>query len=144
MILEACVESLEEAIAAEKSGASQIELCSQLQYDGLSPSIELVKTIKSMVNIPVKVMVRPRKGNFIYSDEEVEWMIKYSKQLKKNGIKSIVTGMLDNNYKIDLVNLTKLANSIPSMDITFHKAIDLVEDPIFEIRRLKQIINIKI
>ena len=71
MIKEACVETFEEAILAEKQGANRIELCSDLANDGLTPSCELMKKTCSILKIPVMVMIRPRTGNFVYSEQEM-------------------------------------------------------------------------
>ena len=74
LIKESCVETYDEAMNAEIRGADRIELCSRLDLDGLTPSKELVKRLVSDLTIPLKVMVRPRKGDFCYSNEEINQM----------------------------------------------------------------------
>ena len=74
LIKESCVETYDEAMYAESQGADRIELCSRLDLDGLTPSKELVKRLVSDLTIPLKVMVRPRKGDFCYSNEEINQM----------------------------------------------------------------------
>ena len=69
--LEACVETLEEAILAERNGANRLELCSRLDLDGLTPNLNLTKKIMEKISIPIKVMIRERDGNFVYSDDEI-------------------------------------------------------------------------
>jgi Uncharacterized protein involved in copper resistance len=69
--VECCVESLDQAIKAEKGGADQIELCKNLKDDGLTPDIDIVSKALNKVSVPIKIMVRPRKGNFIYSESEI-------------------------------------------------------------------------
>ena len=69
--VECCVESLDQAIKAEKEGADQIELCKNLKDDGLTPDIDIVSNALNKVSVPIKIMVRPRKGNFIYSESEI-------------------------------------------------------------------------
>ena len=71
LIFEACVESLDDAIAAEKRGANRIELCSALDQDGLTPSPELTLKCVQHLTIPVMAMVRPRGGNFVYAEDEI-------------------------------------------------------------------------
>ena len=71
MIKEACVETFEEAVLAEKRGANRIELCSDLANDGLTPSFELMEKTISNLKIPIMVMIRPRAGNFVYTEEEI-------------------------------------------------------------------------
>ena len=71
LIKESCVETYDEAINAESRGADRIEVCSRLDLDGLTPSKELVKRLVNDLTIPIKVMVRPRSGDFCYNDEEI-------------------------------------------------------------------------
>ena len=74
MIKEACIQSYDEALIAQKSGAHRIELCSQISLDGITPKKELIKKIISSIDIPVRVMIRPRSGNFDYSEDELKLM----------------------------------------------------------------------
>jgi copper homeostasis protein len=140
---EACVDSLESAIKAESLGADQLELCIDLDEDGLSPPLHLIKEVKTKVQIPVKVMVRLRKGNFVYTREELSEMMAYAKCCCGLGIDSFVTGMLSENHHIDLDHLESFAKAIPHASITFHKAIDLVTHPIDELKACHHIANLK-
>ena len=74
MIIEVCAESYEYAVKAEKAGADRIELCKDLHLDGLTPDYECAKKTIDSLNIPVFILIRPRAGDFIYSDEEFELM----------------------------------------------------------------------
>ena len=74
MIKEACVQTLDEALIAQQNGADRIELCSRLDLDGLTPSRDLIRSVKSKLTIPIKVMIRPRAGNFVYNNQEIEQM----------------------------------------------------------------------
>lgn len=139
---EACVENLAEAIAAERQGADQIELCSHLEEDGLSPGISLVEAVLKSINIPIKVMVRCRKGNFIYSDFEILEMQDYIKNISQLGIKEFVFGCLNVDHRVDLDNLKKLLKPFPNLSFTFHKAIDLCPDLIGSVRELSNFENI--
>lgn len=127
-ILEACVDSLEDAILAANNGAHQIELCSRLDLDGLTPDIQLVEVVISSIDIPVKVMLRNRGGNFYYTKADVDEMKKSLIQLKQLDIQGVVFGALheDNTVNIDLTQeICNLAEGIP---VTFHKAIDSCPD----------------
>ena len=73
-IKEACVESFEGAVAAEKNGADRIEICSNLELDGLTPSREIVRKLIKSLNIPIKVMIRPKAGDFCYNKKEIKKM----------------------------------------------------------------------
>ena len=76
ILKEVCVDSFEDAINAEKNGANRIELCSRLDLDGLTPSKKLISKVFSKLNIPIRVMIRPKQPSFIYSEEEIRQMLK--------------------------------------------------------------------
>lgn len=109
---------------AEKNGATRLELCSHLEVDGLTPSLELVKSVLENVNIPVKVMIRPRQGNFLYSKSELLKMTASIYAMKDLGVFGVVFGMLNKYRGIDFVNTASLAEIAKPLDVTFHKAID--------------------
>ncbi len=143
MIKEACVENLEEAIYAEAHGATQIELCSNLSLDGLSPSLTLFEKIKSQVSIPIKVMIRSRAGSFYYNTEEIEFMSTQIKQFASLNPDGFVIGALDKYQAIDIPTITHWCSLAPSYSFCLHKCIDDVTDPIKCISSLKKIINLK-
>tara|TARA_B100001250_G_scaffold36495_1_gene29248 strand:- start:2443 stop:3048 length:606 start_codon:yes stop_codon:yes gene_type:complete len=118
------LESLNEAISAEKRGANQIELCRNLIDDGLTPDYKLVRTVIDSVLIPVKIMVRPRKGNFIYSDEEMVQIKDQISTFKSIGVTQIVFGALNKHRVVDIDHTKRAIEWSYPMQITFHKAID--------------------
>ena len=121
IIKEACVETYKEAILAEKSGADRIELCAHLEKDGLTPSPELIQKVCSTLKIPVSVMIRPREGNFIYSEQEVKQMRAKINSAKKAGAKGIVTGALTLDNKIDFQTITLLAKIQKTSKVIFRR-----------------------
>jgi len=143
MIKEACVETFEEAVLAEKRGANRIELCSDLANDGLTPSFELMEKTISNLKIPIMVMIRPRAGNFVYTEEEIGEMKLEIDLAKKAGASGVVFGLLTSENKIDLKNTQILAEYAFSLPVTFHKAIDELENPVDGVKDLLQIENIK-
>ena len=143
MIKEACVETYEEAILAEERGANRIELCSDLANDGLTPSLELMKKTISNLKIPVMVMIRPRAGNFVYSEEEIGEMKLEIDLAKKAGASGIVFGLLTSDNKIDIKNTQILAEYASPLPVTFHKAIDELENPVDGVIELMKIKNVK-
>lgn len=143
MLKEACVETLHEALKAEESGADRIELCSQLAVDGLTPSPELMQKACSLLKIPVMVMVRPREGNFIYSADEIAQMKKDIDLAKKAGAAGIVLGLLTSSNTIDEKNTRLLAEYANPLPVTFHKAIDELDNPAEGVRVLKTIRGIE-
>lgn len=143
IVIEACVESLAQALKAEAQGAARIELCASLDIGGTTPSFSLIEEVISQVKIPVKVMVRPRGGDFVYSDEEFDDMIRSVRILKNIGVKEFVTGILTEKKEIDLERMQKISQVATGMDITFHKAIDDTKIPFRELENLKKIKNVK-
>ena len=142
MIIEACIETLDQAIQAEKNGAHRLELCSHLELDGLSPSIEMIKSVLNNVSIPVRVMVRNRPGNFIYTERDIDEMLHFCRQCEGMPIDGFVIGMLDNANQIDKEQLSAFLSEFQHHEFTFHKAIDLVIDPIGELLRMVDLSNL--
>lgn len=143
MIKEACVETFEEAKLAEERGAGRIELCSDLANDGLTPSLELMKKTCSGLNIPIMTMARPRAGDFVYTSKEVELIKKDIDLAKEAGASGVVIGLLTEENKIDIKNTKILAEYAKPLPVTFHKAIDELENPVEGIKELMSIENIK-
>ena len=139
IIKEACVETLDEAILAEKKGADRVELCSRLELDGLTPKRKLVKQVLSALSIPIKIMIRPREGNFSYNDQELNRMKEDILFCKDLNVQGVVFGLLDQNKKIDIENMKYLSDTAGGLGITFHKAIDQTGSIIDEIDRLSAI-----
>ena len=140
---EACVDSIDNAINVEKNGADQIELCSRLDLDGLTPSKKLIlQTIRS-VSIPIKVMIRSRPGNFTYDQNDVNTMLDSIEFCQKNGINEIAFGALNSKRKIDEKIINQIVSKYKRLNITFHKAIDLVDNQINEIKKLLKFNQIK-
>ena len=139
MIKEACVESFEKALEAQNNGADRIELCENLSVGGTTPSYGTVKICLEKLNIPIFPMIRARGGNFIYSKDEIEIMKEDIKIFKELGVKGLVLGCLTSDNKIDLELTKTLVNLAYPMEITFHKAIDEISNPLDYIEDLVNI-----
>jgi len=139
MIKEACTGNYVESINAEKQGATRIELCENLHEGGTTPSYGTTKILLNELSIPILVMIRPRGGDFTYSESEIEIMLEDIKLFKDLGVKGFVFGVLTDNNEIDYPLLEKLIEPIKGLDITFHKAIDELDDPIKEVKKLSQL-----
>ena len=142
-IKEACVDSIDNAISVEKNGADQIELCSRLDLDGLTPSKKLILQTIRRVSIPIKVMIRSRPGNFTYNQNDVNTMLDSIEFCQKNGINEIAFGALNSKRKIDEKIINQIVSKCTGLNITFHKAIDLVDNQINEIKKLLKFNQIK-
>ena len=139
MIIEVCAESYEYAEKAEKAGADRIELCKHLYLDGLTPNYKTAKKTIDNLNIPVFVLIRPREGDFIYSNKEFELMKNDIVKFKEMGCKGIVSGILNNDNTIDIKRTKELVELARPLEFTFHRAFDVVSDPLKEIENLVEI-----
>jgi copper homeostasis protein len=139
MLLEACVETFDEAYLAWQRGANRIELCSHLELDGLTPSPDLIRQTCTELPIPVMVMIRPRAGNFVHSEEEVRLMEEEIAMAKELGASGIVFGLLTGENNIDVINTARLARAANPLPVTFHKAIDVIPDPVDGVRQLLKV-----
>ncbi len=143
LILEACVETLEDAMLAEKSGADRIELCGDLSVGGVTPSEELTLACIAALKIPIMAMVRPRGGNFVYSETEFEQMKQNIAFFKKAGVAGVVFGILDEKNEVELAQTRQLAELAQPLFVTFHKAIDDTPDPVSALESLMQVPGIQ-
>jgi copper homeostasis protein len=126
-IFEACVGNYNEAVLADKKGADRIELCDNLMEDGTTPSYGTIKKTVERLDIPVMVIIRPRGGNFTYTEEELEIM-KYDIQIcKALGAHGVVIGAIKDS-KVDKKIIKELVALAKPMSITFHMAFDEIED----------------
>ncbi len=132
-MLEICVDSLESAIEAEKHGAKRIELCANLIIGGTTPTNALIEAVKKNLSIPFHVLIRPRFGDFLYSENEVTIMEKEIAQAVKLGANGIVIGCLTKDGSLDVPVMERLITSGRSQNsnisITLHRAFDMCKDP---------------
>jgi len=128
VVLEVCVESVDHAMAAERGGAHRIELCSDLASGGITPSVALFEASRHHLRLPIHALIRPRAGDFLYSDYEFEIMerdIHMAKQLRMDGI---VLGLLDENGRVDVPRTRTLVDVAHPLPVTFHRAFDECQD----------------
>lgn len=116
--------SVEDAIAIEKCGADRIELVSALTEGGLTPSFGLIESVVNKVKIPVNVIIRHHAKSFVYSDEDINIMIKDIEKVKEIGANGVVFGMLDEKNNIKEEQLITLLEAAKGLDVTYHRAID--------------------
>ena len=135
MIKEACVGSFNEAKIAIINGANRVELCENLEVGGTTPSYGMIKKCIKDLEVPTLVMIRPRGGDFNYSIDEIEIMKEDILNCKKLGVVGVVFGVLKADNTVDYELLKELVEISKPMEITFHKAIDEVENPVKEIEK---------
>ncbi|WP_314291299.1 copper homeostasis protein CutC [Leptotrichia massiliensis] len=137
--LEICVDSVESAINAERGKATRLELCSNLIIGGTTPTKSLFEEVKKNVDIPINVLIRPRFGDFLYSDYEVNIIKNEIKMFKKLGADGIVVGILTKNGEIDLDNMKKFIDETQDIPITFHRAFDVCREPLKAFYQLQEL-----
>ena len=138
-ILECCVDSVESAIEAEKGGANRIELCSALVIGGLSPSKALFEKVKEQVNIKIHVLLRPRFGDFCYTDYEHEIIKQEIQMFKELGADGVVIGTLKSDGSLNLEQMKELVEEADGMSITLHRAFDMCADPFRTLEEVKEL-----
>ncbi len=139
MIVEIACGNLESVVNAHKAGADRIELCVALEVGGLTPSFGFIKKAISIFKENVFVLIRPREGDFVYSDEELELMLDDIHLVREMGVGGIVSGALHSNNKIDLEKTKLLIEASGKLAFTFHRAFDLIPDPISGMQSLEEL-----
>jgi copper homeostasis protein len=128
VLVEACVDSVDSAVAAERGGAGRVELCDSLCDAGTTPSAGMLAAAKSHVRVPVFAIVRPRGGGFVYSATELDVMRRDVDVLRRLGADGFVVGALRPDARVDPAATRALVAAAAGRPVTFHRAFDLVRD----------------
>ena len=130
MIVEVCAYSLDSSLTAQQAGAGRVELCGGLAEGGTTPSAGLIQLIRQHLTIPLYVMIRPRGGDFLYSETEVAVMKADIRMAKTLGADGIVLGVLQADGTVDEVQTRALITLAKPLPVTFHRAFDMTRDPV--------------
>lgn len=140
-LLEVCSGSIISAMNAQEGGAQRIELCDNLNEGGTTPSAGTIILAKEKLTIPVFVLIRPRTGDFLYSEAEFEVMKQDIGFCKEHGARGVVMGILKEDGSVDLERMKVLVELARPMQVTFHRAFDMAADPF---RAMEEIISLGI
>jgi copper homeostasis protein len=128
--LEICVDTVESAITAQESGADRVELCDNLLEGGTTPGPGTIASARNNLTIAINVIIRPRGGDFLYTDLEYDIMRRDIEYCGEIGIDGIVLGILRSNGEVDIERTARLIELAQPMSATFHRAFDMCPDPI--------------
>ena len=128
-ILEVCVDSVESAIAAVRGGAQRLELCANLVIGGTTPGVSQFKQIRKACDIPINVLIRPRYGDFLYTDYEFQMIAEDAQMFRELGADGIVVGFLKPDGNLDTQRLKELKKKVGTGSMTLHRAFDVCRDP---------------
>ena len=133
MQIEICLDSVESAVAAQEGGAHRVELCDNLVQGGTTPSLGMIERVRQKIDLGLMVIVRPRGGDFLYSDDEFGVMKRNVKLLYLLGVDGAVFGLLNSDGTVDrerTAELIETAKTRPKpLSVTFHRAFDMTRDP---------------
>ena len=135
-IVEICLEDIESAIAAQCGGADRIELCDNLTVSGTTPSLGMIQQVRQQLQIDLQVLVRPRGGDFCYTDLEFGVMKADVEAAKSAGADGIVTGILNSDGTIDVQRTQELVRLALPIPVTFHRAFDHTPNPLSALETL--------
>lgn len=129
MLFEICVEGVDGVVAAQEGGGDRVELCASLLEGGITPSFGTIRAALKLCYLPVHVILRPRGGDFLYSDAEFASMLDDARQIEKLNAAGIVIGCLTDDGRIDEVRMRALIEAAQPLSITCHRAFDMTRDP---------------
>ncbi|GAB3987532.1 copper homeostasis protein CutC [Spirosoma daeguense] len=129
MLIEVCAYSLHSCLTAQQAGAGRIELCGGISEGGITPSAGLIQLVRQLVSIPFYVMIRPRGGDFLYTDTELAVMRADIEMAKSLGADGVVLGLLLPDGTVDEVQTKSLIELAHPLPVTFHRAFDMTRDP---------------
>lgn len=133
---EICANSVESCLAAQEGGAHRVELCAGISEGGTTPSYGEVVTARELLNIKLHIIIRPRGGDFLYSEQEMRVMEKDICMAHKLGVDGVVFGCLTPSGQIDKIKTKRLIDAAQGLSVTFHRAFDVCTNPYLALEEL--------
>ena len=127
---EICANSVASCIAAQEGGADRVELCAGIPEGGTTPSYGMIRNARKSINIALNVIIRPRGGDFLYSESEIEEMLYDIRVAKELGADGLVFGCLNPEGNVDIPVMQRLMEAAGDTPVTFHRAFDHTSDPL--------------
>lgn len=128
-LIEACVDSYASAMAASRAGADRLELCAHLVIGGTTPTHALFRQVQRGSGVPINVLIRPRFGDFLYTEPELEEMCEEIAAFRDLGANGVVIGALTPDGELDLAQMRRMMACAGQMEVTLHRAFDMTRDP---------------
>ena len=138
-ILEVCADSVESALSAKAGGATRLELCANLVIGGTTPGYELFEQVKKETGLPIRALIRPRFGDFLYSEYEYQQMLCDVRHFAEAGAEGVVIGSLNADGTLNEVQMRGLARAAGGCGITLHRAFDVCEDPFAALQKAAEL-----
>lgn len=138
-VLEVCIDSVESAIEGAAGGADRFELCSNLIIGGTTPGMALFKEVRKVTDIPIRVLIRPRFGDFCYTDYEFSIIREEVKMFKESGADGVVIGILKNDGSLDMERMKVLVEEAAGLPVTLHRAFDVCANPYDTLEKVKEL-----
>ena len=138
-LLECATDSVESALAAAKGGADRLELCANLIIGGTTPTLALYDEVRSYSDIPLFILIRPRFGDFLYTDYEANVICREIEMFQKAGAEGVVIGSLNKDGSLNAEHMKRFIDSAKDMSVTLHRAFDMCADPFETLKQAKEL-----
>ena len=138
-LLECATDSVESALAAAAGGADRLELCANLIIGGTTPTMALFDEVRSLSQIPLYILIRPRFGDFLYTDYEANVICREIEMFQKAGAEGVVIGSLNKDGSLNAEHMKRFIDSAKDMSVTLHRAFDMCADPFETLKQAKEL-----
>lgn len=138
-LLECATDSVASALAATKGGADRLELCANLIIGGTTPTLALYDEVRSHSDIPLFILIRPRFGDFLYTDYEANVICREIEMFQKAGAEGVVIGSLNKDGSLNAEHMKRFIDSAKDMSVTLHRAFDMCADPFETLKQAKEL-----